>query len=123
MSNAAPPGLCYVSFVDYDVIHLEGAGRRWRSWLRAAGLPVSWWRGGVPFVQHGPDDLVDFLPKMAALARLGVCFTEDYKQGMAPADIMRDLQARGLLRESFVAVSWGGPDARRRVRHDPPPAA
>ena len=113
--------MCYVSFVDYSVIHLQGASRSWRCWLRRGGLPVSWWLGGVPFAQRDAADLSDFLPKMAALARLGVCFTEDYKQGMAPADIMRDLQARGLLRESFIAVSWGGPSSRRHVRHDPPP--
>lgn len=116
----APRGLCFVSFVDRDVIHLEGANRRWRAWLRAGGLPVSWWAGGVPYVQHDHEDFADFLPKMSALARLGVCFGEDYKQGMAPADIMRELQARGLLRESFVAVGWGGRNGRRLVRHDPP---
>lgn len=122
MSSVEPSGLCYVSYVSTDVIVLQGANRRWRAWLRAGGLPVSWWSGGVPYTQQGYDDLSDFLPKMTALARLGVRFTEDYKQGMAPADIMRDLQERGLLRESFVAVSWGGPGDRREVRQDPPAA-
>lgn len=116
-----PQGLCYVNYVSSTVIHLQGANSAWRRWLRAAGLPVSWWSDGVPYAQRDANDMSDFLPKMAALARLGVCFAEDYKQGMAPADIMRDLQERGLLRESFIAVSWGGPSARRRVRHDPPP--
>jgi hypothetical protein len=122
MSSVPPSGLCYVSYVSNDVIVLQGANRRWRAWLRAGGLPLSWWSGGVPYRQRGDDDLSDFLPKMATLARLGVRFTEDYKQGMAPADIMRDLQERGLLHESFVAVSWGGPGERRQVRHDPPAA-
>lgn len=115
-----PRGLCYVNYVSGNVIHLEGANGAWRRWLRAAGLPVSWWSGGVPYEQRDHDDLHDLLPKLAALAQLGVCFAEDYKQGMAPADIMRDLQARGLLHESFVAVSWSGPSSRRKVRHDPP---
>lgn len=122
MSSVQPSGLCYVSYVSKDVIVLEGANRRWRAWLRAGGLPVSWWSGGVTYSQRDYDDLSDFLPKMTALARLGVRFTEDYKQGMAPADIMRDLQERGLLHESFVAVSWGGPGDRREVRQDPPAA-
>lgn len=117
-----PSGLCYVTYVSSDVIVLSGANWGWRAWLRAGGLPVSWWLGGVPYTQPGDDDLSDFVPKMIALARLGVLFAEDYKQGMAPADIMRDLQERGLLRESFVAVSWGGPGKRRHVRHDPPAA-
>lgn len=120
MESATPAGLCFVTFVDNDLIHLEGANGSWRRWLRDAGLEVSWWRGGVPFAQRDAADLGDFLPKMATLARLGVCFAEDYKQGMAPADIMRDLQERGLLRQPFVAVSWGGPKGRLRVRHDPP---
>lgn len=122
MSSNPPPSLCYVSYVSNDVIVLSGASRRWRAWLRAGGLPVSWWRGGVPYTQQGEDDLSDFVPKMIALARLGVLFTEDYKQGMAPADIMRDLLERGLLPESFVVVSWGGPGDRRQVRDDPPAA-
>ncbi|MBK9655640.1 MAG: hypothetical protein IPO66_09255 [Rhodanobacteraceae bacterium] len=120
MSSKPPPGLCYVIYVSSDVIVLSGANWRWRAWLRAGGLPVSWWSGGVPYTQQGEDDLSDFVPKMIALARLGVQFAEDYKQGWAPADIMRDLQERGLLPVSFVAVSWGGPGDRRQVRHDPP---
>lgn len=122
MSSDTPSGLCFVNYVSNDVIVLSGANGRWRTWLRAGGLPVSWWRGGVPYTQQGDDDLSDFVPKMIALARLGVHFAEDYKQGMAPADIMRDLQERGLLRESFVAVSWGGPGDRRQVRQNPPAA-
>ncbi len=114
-----PKGLCYVTYVDSDVIHLMGADRRWRAWLRAGGLPVSWWRDGVPFEQSSSEDLSDFLPKMITLARLGVCFSEDYKQQMAPADIMRDLQARGLLREPFVAIGWGD-NGRQQIQHDPP---
>ena len=119
MSSNPPAGLCFVNYVSSHVIMLSGANWRWRDWLRAGGLPVSWWSGGVPYTQHGDDDLSDFVPKMIALARLCVQFAEDYKQGMAPADIMRDLQERGLLRESFVAVSWGGPGDRRQVRHNP----
>lgn len=120
MAIGPPRGLCFVNYVSGSIIHLQGAHGAWRRWLRAAGLPVSWWSGGVPYAQRDFDDLDDLLPKLAALAQLGVCFAEDYKQGMAPADMMRDLQARGLLRDSFIAVSWGGPSARRQVRHDPP---
>jgi hypothetical protein len=41
-----PSSLCYVSYVSSDVIVLSGANGRWQ--LRAGGLPVSWWSGGVP---------------------------------------------------------------------------
>lgn len=122
MSSNPPPGLCYVSYVRSEVIVLSGADCRWRAWLRAGGLPVSWWSGGVPYAEQDDDGRSDFALKMIALARLGVRFAEDYKQGMAPADIMRDLQERGLLRESFVAVSWAGPGDRREERQDPPAA-
>ncbi|MGE4070184.1 MAG: hypothetical protein AB7E72_03330 [Lysobacterales bacterium] len=115
-----PKGLCYVSYVSETLIHLEGANRHWRAYLRAAGLPVSWWLGGLSYPRRHPGDESGCEAAMVALARLGVCFAEDYKQGMAPADIMRDLLDRGVLREPFVAISWndqGG--GRKRVVYTP----
>jgi hypothetical protein len=112
MAIGPPRGLCFVSYVSSTIIHLQGANGAWRRWLRAAGLPVSWWSGGVPYEQRDFDDLDDLLPKLAALAQLGVCFAEDYKQGMAPADIMRDLQARGCCASPLSRSAGAG---RRRV--------
>jgi len=115
-----PNGLCYVSYVSSSVIHLEGATRPWRAYLRAAGLQASWWSGGVDYARQHEQDESGCEQAMIALARLGVCFAEDYKQGMAPADIMRDLMHRGVLRAPFTAISWSGKGgARKRVVHPP----
>ena len=89
MSSNPPPGLRYVNYVSHDVIVLSGANWRWRAWLRAGGLPVSWWSGGGPYTQQGDDELSDFVPKMSALARLSVQFAEDYKQGCSPCPSWR----------------------------------
>lgn len=120
MSPSCPAGLCYVTHVSMTTIHLSGANRHWRKYLRAAGLPASWWADGVPYTRRHEHDESDCERIMLALAQLGVSFAEDYKQGMAPADIMRDLQQRGVLRTPFVAVSWNGPGKDRR-RVVPPP--
>ena len=38
-----------------------------------------------------------------------VGFGEDFKQGWAPADFMRELQSRGRITDSFTAIAWRGP--------------
>lgn len=116
---AKPRGLCFVSYVDNSVIHLTGANRHWRAYLRAGGLPVSWWQGGVPYPRRDVEDESGCEQAMIALARLGVCFAEDYKQGMAPADLMRDLLKRRVLREPCVVVEWTDKGMRKRTLHPP----
>jgi len=111
--------LCYVTYVSNTVIHMMGADRHWRARIRAAGLPYSWWSGGVPYPRNGDPDEFACEQAMILLARLGVCFAEDYKQGMAPADQMRDMQQRGVLKESFVAISWGGRGSGKKVVQPP----
>lgn len=73
---------------------------------------MSGWSGGVPYTRQGNADVSDFVPKMIRLACLDVCCAEDYKQGWAPADIKRDLQARGLLAESGGRPPCPGGSAR-----------
>lgn len=46
---------------------------------------------------------------MLELNRIGLMFGEDYKQGCSPADYMRELHARGILRTPFIAIAWRGP--------------
>ncbi len=106
--------LCYVNYVSGSVIHMMGADRHWRACIRAAGLPYSWWLDGVPYSNDA-----DCEQAMMRLASLGVCFAEDYKQGMAPADQMRDMHDRGVLKESFLAISWGGRGSGTKVVQPP----
>ena len=117
---AAPKGLCYVSYISNDVIKLGGADRRWRAFLRAHGVAASWWLDGVAYPDSDPHAEELCARLLIRLARLGVAFAEDYKQGLAPADLMRDLQARRILCEPFDAVSWNGSGGYQRVRQLPP---
>ena len=46
---------------------------------------------------------------LLSLNDLGILFGEDYKQAMAPADYMRDLQEKSVLRKPFKSIGWSGP--------------
>lgn len=46
---------------------------------------------------------------LLSLNDLGVLFGEDYKQAMAPADYMRDLQEKSVLKKPFKSIGWSGP--------------
>lgn len=106
MDTPAPKRLCLVTYVSEGTIHIKGADRHWRALIRAAGLPYSWWADGVPYPGEFAGAACE--QAMMVLASLGVCFAEDYKQGMDPAGQMRDMQERGVMKESFVAYSWDG---------------
>lgn len=106
MTTPTPRRLCLVTYVSNGTIHIMGADRHWRALIRAAGLQYSWWQDGVPYC--GEYAGAGCEQAMMVLASLGVCFAEDYKQGMDPAGQMRDMQARGVMKESFLAYSWDG---------------
>jgi hypothetical protein len=46
---------------------------------------------------------------LLSLNDLGLLFGEDYKQAMAPADYMRDLQEKSALKKPFRSIGWSGP--------------
>lgn len=56
---------------------------------------------------------------------LEIVFGEDYKQAMAPADYMRDLQDRTVLRKPFRSIGWGAPEGflirTIEAKHSQPP--
>lgn len=106
MTTPTPRRLCFVTHVSIRAIHIMGADRHWRALIRAAGLQYSWWQDGVPYSGEYAGTACE--QAMMVLARLGVCFAEDYKQGMDPAGQMRDMQERGVMKESFFAYSWDG---------------
>lgn len=108
MATLAPERLCLVTHVSIRAIHIKGADRNWRARIRAAGLPYSWWLDGVPYPGEGGNAEAEREQAMMVLASLGVCFAEDYKQGWAPADQMRDMQERGVMKAPFIAYSWDG---------------
>jgi hypothetical protein len=53
------------------------------------------------------------------LNQAGIAFGEDFKQGWAPADVMRELQQRGQITEPFTALAWRGQDSWFTTVHEP----
>ena len=57
------------------------------------------------------EDRKDRLDELLlCLNDLGIIFGEDYKQAMAPADYMRELQETSILRKPFKSIGWGAPE-------------
>ncbi len=103
----APP--TYVSLVMRPAIHLEGVDRAARAAIEAVGLEISGWLfKTIRFAGDGVLGNPHFEHTMDCLASAGIVFGEDYKQGWAPADLMRELHARGRVRRPFTSIAWRG---------------
>lgn len=104
----------YVSYVSVDRIQIANLDREWTLRLRAAGLDVQrgWFSsyGSLAIQAPGADgrSSADEEEKLMALARLGVAFAVDYKQGMDPAGIMLDLCERGRYEGRFKQYGDNG---------------
>ena len=60
--------------------------------------------------QVSGEKKIDLLNEiLISLNDLGILFGEDYKQVMAPADYMRDLQKKSILKKQFKSIGWSGP--------------
>ena len=57
--------------------------------------------------------------QLLLLNDLGIAFAEDYKQAMAPADYMRELQKESILRKPFNSIGWGAPEGFRIRTFEP----
>ncbi|MBL8516008.1 MAG: hypothetical protein JNM76_03470 [Betaproteobacteria bacterium] len=105
-----PPHVTYVAAGAIVIDHLD---RYTVKKLRAAGLDVktSWFGsdGRLAIEPAGPDGRpsVDEEDKLMALARAGIAFAYDYKQGMDPAGRMLDLCKRGRYVGTFKQLSFG----------------
>lgn len=67
---------------------------------------------GIPFDSSTASyfENIDLIQRLMELNEKGVLFGEDYKQGWSPADFMKELQEKGILREDFRSIYWTGPD-------------
>ena len=64
----------------------------------------------IKFNENGSlNNNLDLQTVMLELNRIGLLFGEDCKQGCSPADYMRGLHARGVLRTPFSSIAWRGP--------------
>jgi hypothetical protein len=91
--------------------------------LERAGLTLARWDGqpAIHFAESSGDifDNPSFIDALGRLNQAGFCFGEDYKQGWAPADLMRELQSRGRITVPFTAIAWEGPDDWVTTLHVP----
>ncbi|MBL8519593.1 MAG: hypothetical protein JNK75_02890 [Betaproteobacteria bacterium] len=103
----------YVTHVEVGAIVIAHLDRYTAKKLRAAGLDVkrSWLSGDGRLAVDPPDasgrPSVDEEDKLMALARLGIAFAYDYKQGMDPAGMMLDLCQRGRYVGTFKQIAFG----------------
>ncbi len=111
----------YVTHVAAGAIMIANLDRATAKRLQQAGLDVKrgWLTGDGRLAVEPPDESgrhsVDEEDKLMALARHGVAFGYDYKQGMDPVGMMLDLCQRGRYVGSFQQVSFGddGPQVVR----------
>lgn len=103
----------HVTHVEAGAIVIGYLDRYTAKKLRDAGLAVerSWFLGDgrLRIEPAGPDGRPseDEENKLMALARLGIAFAFDYKQGMDPAGMMLDLCKRGRYVGTFKQLSFG----------------
>jgi hypothetical protein len=104
----------YVTHVEVGTIVIANLDRATAKRLREAGLDVktSWFLDDGRLAVEPPDasgnTSIDEEDKLMTLARLGIAFAYDYKQGMDPAGMMLDLCKRGRYVGSFKQISFDG---------------
>ncbi len=120
MHEPAPPEPCFATLVQDGRIALRSLDRPTRDALAQAGLDVRRDIFGDGEVRYGGDGILEnpeLHRVLHALVRAGIGFGED-QHGWGPADVMRELQSRGVLIGSFKRLGWQG---ERRVLLDNPP--
>ena len=102
----------YVSALFPKYLRVSYARQKLRYTIRQAGYECSRDAHGfnVRYPQGAPrPEDSSFVELMCFLNGLGLPFGEDYKDPMAPADVMRLLQRQGLLKEGFKRIGWWVP--------------
>jgi len=115
----------FVPWILKDYLHVRGARKRLKEALRQAGFEC-FVDGDRCFSvrfdpQAGPTpDNTSLVKLMLFLNEWGVAFSEDYKTWWSPADIMRELQKKGILKGSFRSSGWWVPPDGFVVKEVPP---
>lgn len=108
-----PPA--YVSHVEMSAIVVASLDRATAKRLQEAGLDInrSWFGDGrlaiAPPLKSG-ESSADEEDKLMQLARLGIAFASDYKQGMDPVGMMLSLVERGRYVGTFQEIAWTDPE-------------
>ncbi len=105
----------YVCMLTESHVCLSGGVGELRTPLRNGGLSTRLGRElgylSIKFIDTGGPhfDNTDLRMVMLELNRIGLKFGEDDQQGCSPADFMRALHARHILRVPFSSIAWQGP--------------
>lgn len=95
----------YIPLIQEDVIFLKSLSKETKAKLKENNIIVS--------TQYLTDKVIhtkgDRNKTLIKLNDLDIVFSVDYKQGWAPADIMEDLQEKGILTKPFKSIHWRGP--------------
>jgi hypothetical protein len=110
---STPPA--YVSHVEIGAIVIANVDRATAKRLREAGLDVrTSWFGDARLPTEAPkesgESSDDESDKMIRLARAGIAFAADYKQGMDPVGMMLDLVTRGRYVGTFRQITFTDPE-------------
>ena len=87
-----------------DAVFLRNLSKHAKHQITENGLTISrkYLTDKVILINNNRDEV------LLKLNNLGIIFGEDYKQGWSPADIMRDLQDKGILEHEFKSIYWTG---------------
>ena len=105
----------YVAIVLPPFVRLEFLDAAKRDQLMGHGFTVesdASGYSGIRFPDTGGDLLSNeaFVEMFRRLNEAGLAFAEDFTQGWAPADLMRELQLRTRITAPFTAITWRGSD-------------
>ena len=105
--NKAPT---YIPIITGDSIILKNLNSELKRTLKENGFKLEKQHliDTVIKYKSAPHDTLDsdLSKKLIELSKLGIAFSEDYKQGWAPADIMKDYQKKGILEDNFISIYW-----------------
>lgn len=95
----------YITLIQEDTIFLKSLNKETKVKLKENNISLStkYLLAKVIDVEGDRNEI------LIKLNELGLVFSVDYKQGWAPADIMAELQEKGILKKPFKSIHWKGP--------------
>jgi hypothetical protein len=108
----------YINIIQDGWISIKGDPAR----LKAGGVKLEhkWFlRRGISYTGPGPNlENANLIDTLLVLNTAGIAFLDDYKQGWPPADVMRELQKKGILKTSFTSIVWSGPGSWQLITNE-----
>lgn len=107
----APP---YIALIQDGYICIENLDRSTKKSIEHKGLPLCRRHSlyhAIRFAETktGYFENMSLIERLLDLNELGLVFGEDYKQAYSPAEFMRELQSKGILKVGFPSIYWSAP--------------